>query len=99
MTTEGLSLEEYLKWLDSLSVADRARNFYKKSTDITDDEIESMISSLSEAELEEQYQRERRLLQDKEAFMRGDKSHKYSRYCLPLLEIWEQEKKMKDLIG
>lgn len=95
MMIEGLSLEEYLKWLDSLSVAERARDFYKKCTDMTDANIERMISNLSEADLEEQFQREKRLFQDKEAFMRGDKGHKYSRYALPLIEVWEEEKKKR----
>lgn len=95
MTIEGLSLEEYLKWLDNLPVAERARNFYKKYTNMTDEEIENMISSLSEAALEEQFQREKRLFQDKEAFMRGDMGHQYSRYAIPLIELWEEEKKMK----
>lgn len=95
MTIEKLSLEEYMQWMDSLSYAERARDFYKKNSDMTFQEIENMIKSHSEIELKEIFERDVRLLQDKEAYMRGDKNHKYSNAAVFLIEAWEHEKKMK----
>lgn len=53
-----------------------------------------MIESHSDAELKEIFEQDVRLLQDKEAFMRGDKNHKYSRAAIFHIEAWEQERKM-----
>lgn len=89
---EGTSVEEYNDWLESQSYAEKVRGFYELYSDLKGQDIEAHIEGKNEEELKGLYERLIRMWQDKQAYLRGDKTHIYSQASVLFMDKWDEEK-------